>query len=120
MYFSICTLVLALVGQGLAGVPWVAEPRDADWIKKHQHLVDMSEKYGDEVKIAFIGDSITENWAKNGKKVWDKYYSARHAFNYGIGGDKTEHVLYRIEKKEFDGLKPNVAVIMIGNAISRI
>ena len=71
MHFSFGALFLVFVGQSLAGVPWVAEPRDADWMKKHQHLVELSEKYGDEENIIFIGDSITENWAKNGKKVWD-------------------------------------------------
>jgi hypothetical protein len=62
----------------------------------------------------FFGDSITAGWAGNGKEIWNKYYVPRHAYNYGIGGDRTEHLIYRIENKEFDGLKAKVVVLKIG------
>lgn len=35
--------------------------------------------------------------------------------NFGIGGDKTQHVLWRItEGKELDGIEPKVVALMIG------
>ena len=64
--------------------------------------------------IAFIGDSITQGWEGNGKNVWQKYYSGRKCLNFGVGGDRTEHVLWRFENGQLDGLKPKVAVLMIG------
>jgi beta-glucosidase len=70
-------------------------------------------KQGD-VDLLFLGDSITDNWAGPGKQVWEKYYGNRKALNAGIGGDKTEHVLWRLENGNVDGIKPKLAVIMIG------
>ena len=64
--------------------------------------------------IVFIGDSITQGWEGNGKNVWTNYYGSRKCLNFGVGGDRTEHVLWRFEQGQLDGLKPKVAVLMIG------
>ncbi len=64
--------------------------------------------------IAFIGDSITQGWEGNGKNVWTNYYGNRKCLNFGVGGDKTEHVLWRFENGQLDGIKPKAAVLMIG------
>jgi len=49
-----------------------------------------------------------------GKNVWSKYYGSRKCLNFGVGGDRTEHVLWRFENGQLDGIKPKVAVLMIG------
>jgi lysophospholipase L1-like esterase len=64
--------------------------------------------------IAFIGDSITQGWEGNGKTVWTNYYGKRKCLNFGVGGDRTQHVLWRFENGQLDGLKPKAAVLMIG------
>jgi len=65
--------------------------------------------------VIFIGDSITEGWEGDGKKVWAEDFAPLKAVNLGIGGDQTGHVLWRItEGKELEPIKPKVAVIMIG------
>lgn len=64
--------------------------------------------------IAFIGDSITQGWEGNGKTVWTNYYGNRKCLNFGVGGDKTEHVLWRFENGQLDGIKPKAVVLMIG------
>jgi beta-glucosidase len=64
--------------------------------------------------IAFIGDSITQGWEGAGKNVWQKYYGNRKCLNFGVGGDRTQHVLWRFENGQLDGIKPKVAVLMIG------
>ena len=64
--------------------------------------------------IAFIGDSITQGWEGNGKTVWTNYYGNRKCLNFGVGGDRTEHVLWRFENGQLDGIKPKAAVLMIG------
>ncbi len=65
------------------------------------------------VGLLFLGDSITEGW-KKAPLVWDKYYAKHNAANFGIGGDRTEHVLWRIANGELDTIKPKVTVLMIG------
>ncbi|WP_353565315.1 sulfatase/phosphatase domain-containing protein [Haloferula sargassicola] len=64
--------------------------------------------------LAFIGDSITEGWEGAGKKVWDEHYGALKAINLGIGGDRTEHVLWRLGQDRQIDARPKVAVVMIG------
>lgn len=115
MKFAVAVFILALAGQNWAE-PWVGEPRPDDWWQqRHQGLLAQTEQSRGDQKITFIGDSITEGWGGNGKNVWNQFYGSRHAYNYGIGGDATQHVLWRIQNNEFDGLTSTASVLMIGN-----
>ncbi len=69
-------------------------------------------KVGD---LLFLGDSITAGW-RNGQasQIFEKAYGKYHAANFGIGGDQTQHVLWRLENGELDGIKPRVIVLIIG------
>lgn len=65
--------------------------------------------------VLFIGDSITQIFAGSwGKEVWAKDFTPLQAANFGIGGDCTQHVLWRIEHGELDGISPKVVVLLIG------
>jgi beta-glucosidase len=66
------------------------------------------------VDLIFIGDSITHSWENNGREVWEKYYGHRNAVNMGFSGDRTQHVLWRLDNGNIDGISPKAAVIMIG------
>ena len=68
-------------------------------------------KRGKEGKIGvlFVGDSITAGWKGSGAGIWQAHYGAYDAANFGIGGDRTQHVLWRIEKGELDGIAPKIA-----------
>ncbi len=66
------------------------------------------------VDLLMIGDSITHGWEDGGKSIWDQYYGDRNAVNLGIGGDRTEHVLWRLQNGNIKGISPKLAVIMIG------
>ena len=64
------------------------------------------------IDLLFLGDSITQMWNEN--SVWRRFYEPRHVANFGIGGDRTQHVLWRIQNGELDGIEPKVTVLMIG------
>jgi lysophospholipase L1-like esterase len=84
-----------------------------NWKDRHEKFVEVAKK-GD-VDVLFLGDSITQGWEGKGKEVWKKNFEPLKAANFGIGGDQTGHVLWRItEGKELEGINPKVAVIMIG------
>jgi len=83
-----------------------------NWLARHEGFVREAQKGG--IDILFMGDSITDGWRNRGLTVWSQYYAPRHAANFGIGGDRTEHVLWRLENGELDGIKPKVIVLMIG------
>jgi lysophospholipase L1-like esterase len=89
-------------------------PRDANWVKRHEAFLEEEKTKKDKVDLLFLGDSITDGWRGKGKTVWEKYYAPRNAFNLGIGGDRTQHVLWRLQNGEVDGLKPKVTVLLIG------
>lgn len=74
-----------------------------------------------DIKVIFLGDSITQQWADAGAAVWNEFYGERQAVNFGIGGDRTQHVLWRLEHGNVDGLAkpeqghaPRLVVLMIG------
>jgi len=90
----------------------IPAPRDEKWMARHAGFVQEAQKGG--IDILFLGDSITDGWRNKGSNVWNKYYAPRRAANFGIGGDRTQHVLWRMEKGELDGIKPKVVVLMIG------
>jgi len=92
-----------------------AAPRpDGGWKDRQKILNERAAQAGDKAKLIFIGDSITQGWESDGKEVWANYYAHRNAVNLGIGGDRTQHVLWRLENGNIDGLKPKAAVLMIG------
>jgi lysophospholipase L1-like esterase len=95
------------------------QPADVAAKKPGKRFAQMHEAFLKQAKaggidLLFLGDSITEGWNTKGKDVWDKTYGADKAANFGISGDKTQHVLWRIDNGELDGIKPKVLVLMIG------
>jgi lysophospholipase L1-like esterase len=90
---------------------------------KHRAYVELAKK-GD-IDLLFLGDSITDFWRNEGppgnpnppragKAVFDQYYGALKTANFGISGDWTEGVLYRLQNGEGQGFQPKVVMLMIG------
>ncbi|AGA29034.1 platelet-activating factor acetylhydrolase IB subunit [Singulisphaera acidiphila] len=93
-------------------------PRTGPWMKLHKAFLERA-KQG-KIDLLFLGDSITNGWGghdNNGAgpiEVWERHFAPRNAANFGIGGDRTQHVLWRIENGEVDGISPKVVILMIG------
>lgn len=83
-----------------------------NWIKRHEAMNERV-KQGN-VDLIYIGDSIVQHWDAQGKAVWDHYYAPRNAVSLGISGDRTEHVLWRLDHGNIDGISPKLAIVMIG------
>lgn len=91
----------------------VPVPRQDKWWMTRHESMNARVKQGN-VDLILIGDSITHGWESGGKGVWDEFYGKRNAVNLGIGGDRTQHVLWRLENGNIDGISPKLAVVMIG------
>jgi len=99
--------------------PDVAAPRDKDypwmsleaWWQRQRALQSIEPSIKRDSELAFLGDSIVEGWDNS---VWNEFYSRYRPVRLGLGGDKTQQVLYRIEKGELDGLGSKVVVLLIG------
>jgi len=86
------------------------------WMARHEQKLEEIKAGAD---LVFLGDSITQNWETAGKDVWQKHFGSRKALNLGFGGDSTQHVLWRLDHGEFDGLRPKVVVLHIGTNNAR-
>ena len=66
-----------------------------------------------------MGDSITDFWRNAegpfaGKPVLDKHFGQWKIANFGIAGDTTQGVLYRLQNGEGKGFSPKAVMLMIG------
>ncbi|HEY8503380.1 MAG TPA: platelet-activating factor acetylhydrolase IB subunit [Gemmataceae bacterium] len=126
-------LVLAYLAFGAAGAsPAAAQdapkkehsavkpvPRDAKWMKRHEKFTEMAGKGG--IELLFLGDSITDAWGGEGHnpkaagaEIFEEEFRPMKAANFGIGGDRTQHVLWRLQNGELEGISPKVVMLMIG------
>jgi lysophospholipase L1-like esterase len=88
--------------------------------KTHLGFVEIA-KAGN-VDVLFVGDSITDWWdqAQRGLPVWNEYFVPLKAATFGIAGDTTQGVLWRMRNGELDGFKAKLIVFMLGtNNINR-
>ena len=106
---------VSLVLSALAHSAVEPAPRTDDgWVKRQASInANVAANAGNST-VVFIGDSITQGWEGEGKAVWAHYYASRNALNLGIGGDRTQHVLWRLTHGNLDGVHPRAAVVMIG------
>jgi lysophospholipase L1-like esterase len=86
---------------------------------QRQDLLNARAKAGG-FDVMFIGDSITHAWESRGKEEWRKKIAPFKAANFGISGDRTEHVLWRLEHGNLAGaLNPKVIILMLGTNNTR-
>ncbi len=110
LFTVMATVALPVFAENSATLP---TPRDKDWwLKRHQSM-DAQLKTKN-VDILWIGDSIVQKFETSGRRVWNKYYAPRNAVNLGIGGDRTEHVLWRLDHYNLESISPKLAIVMIG------
>lgn len=89
-------------------------------MEEHVQKLNERAKLGG-IDLLFVGDSITEGWRGGGQGIWNERFAPLNAANFGIGGDKTENLLWRLQNGNLEGLKPKVTVLMVGtNNVGRI
>ncbi|MEX2218708.1 MAG: GDSL-type esterase/lipase family protein [Phycisphaerales bacterium] len=96
---------------------------DEGWVKRNDSFNARARQgaaKGD-IGIVFLGDSITHGWENHGREAWAAHYAGRGAVNFGIGGDRTQHVLWRVQNGNLAGLAkpaagsaPKLVIVMIG------
>lgn len=101
-----------------AGKPWIPGwccwDWRASWVGQHEGFVATTTKDAARITAVFYGDSLTQGWGSEAKELFAERYGKRGAVNYGIGGDSTRQLLWRISHGEVDGLRPKVVVLKIG------
>ena len=87
----------------------IPAPRDDN---RHRTFVQIAR--GAEIDLLFVGDSITDSWRLVGQPVWDQHFAPLKAANFGISGDTTQGVLWRMQNGELEGFKARLIVLMLG------
>ena len=81
------------------------------WLDTHANLVKVAQASKGAIDVLLVGDSITMQWGA----AWPKHFPTLKTVNLGIGGDKTQNVLWRLDHGGVEGLEPRLCVLLIGN-----
>jgi lysophospholipase L1-like esterase len=81
----------------------------AGWLKTHEKQVEIARNQ--KVRVALVGDSLIAGWSKTS---WEKTWAPRGAANFGIAGDRTEHVLWRLRNGLLEAIDPDVVLLQVG------
>lgn len=83
---------------------------DGRWMSMHKRFV--SDSKGKEPEVVFVGDSLVQLMHQFG--IWRELFSPLHSLNFGIGGDATQHVLWRLSNGELDNISPKLIILWVG------
>lgn len=83
---------------------------DGRWMSMHERFLHEAKVCP--CDVLFIGDSLIRNMYET--EAWDTHFAPLNSLNFGIGGDCTEHILWRIENGELDDINPKVVVLLVG------
>lgn len=117
MLGCVLAMTMPLVGQAVyqPPVPAPKNPAAAAWPRDDWYIA-VQQKFdrykGKLPTIVFDGDSITNRWETTGRETWPRF--AGQAADFGIEGDRTENLLWRLGKGQVDGMDPKLIVLLIG------
>jgi lysophospholipase L1-like esterase len=110
--FAGLAIAAALHGQSDRPVPRTDKNSQA----AHEQLLAKA-KQG-RIDIYFEGDSITRRWGATDYpqllESWNRNFFGWNAADFGWGADRVEHILWRLENGEIDGVNPKVIVLLAG------
>ena len=97
----------------------VATPRtDKNSMLAHEQL--LAKRTQGQIDVYFMGDSITRRWGASDEQYkelfanWSANFKGWNAADFGWGGDKTQHMLWRLQNGELDGVNPKIIVLLAG------
>ena len=89
--------------------PWMNLSK---WYELHAEDVALATE--GKAPLVFIGDSITQGWNGAGRAHWEKHFAPLGAVNFGIGGDTTQNLLWRLKYGATEKLTPKAVMLLIG------
>jgi lysophospholipase L1-like esterase len=95
-------------------------PRSDEWVARHQAMAVRAQQGG--IDLLLLGDSITDYWSRpdlaerfpGATAIYERTFGAYRAVNFGISGDRTQHVLWRLRNGIGEGYQPKVISLLIG------
>ncbi len=117
-------LILAMTGllaaasaqQGTAPADRAVPRADSNSQTAHAELLEKARR--GRIDVYFVGDSITRRWGAldypDLLAHWRKNFHGWNAANFGWGADQTQHILWRLQNGELDGVNPKIIVVQAG------
>ena len=94
---------------------------DTWWVNRLQEKQDaIADVKGGAFDLVMMGDSITHNWDNRKVPAFDEYRKTHNVLNLGFGGDRTDHLLWRLQNGELDGYTAKTFTLMIGTNASSV
>ena len=100
--------------------PWEGVPRtladgliDPGWMAETEAQAATVATHNNS-PLVFLGDSVTARWITCGAVAWNRAFGVKGALDFGIGGDTTQNVLWRVQHGALLGLRPKTVVLLIG------
>lgn len=94
--------------------PNAPESRGAGWERRALADIASSKEQTASVNLIFDGDSITDGWQQGGLAVWNERFAKYHPIDFGISGDVTQSILWRLAHGQAEGMHPKLIALMIG------
>jgi lysophospholipase L1-like esterase len=88
-------------------------PREAAWPRRRFEKINAAVR-SEPYRVLFFGDSITERFETDAPEVWRRHMEWRRVLNAGVSGDRSEHLLWRLQHGNLAGPQPPGAVVLIG------
>jgi lysophospholipase L1-like esterase len=113
---AILSVAVCAAQQGPADQP--VRRTDANSATAHLQLLEKAKK--GKIDVYFEGDSITRRWGTSDPQYkdflanWNQNFFGWNAGNFGWGADSIQHILWRIQEGELDGVNPKVIVLLAG------
>lgn len=85
-------------------------PGGVRWFGR-EHQKCLARTRARDFEMCLLGDSITAMWPGD---LFNKYFGRYRAANFGIGGDRCENVLWRLQQGELAGTSPKLIMLLIG------
>jgi lysophospholipase L1-like esterase len=82
--------------------------------QEERHLGFVEEARQGGIECLLMGDSITDWWRRAGLTVYEANFGDLDCANFGIAGDRTQGVLWRMQNGELEGYSPKLMMLMIG------
>jgi lysophospholipase L1-like esterase len=85
---------------------------DPSFIQRHNYYLLLAR--GGNADGYLIGDSILDGFQSLGHAAWQKEFAGWKIKNFACSGDLTQHVLWRLENGELQGIHPKLFIMLIG------
>jgi lysophospholipase L1-like esterase len=105
--------------------------KERSYQTNQEHLKEIEASSEVEWDVLMLGSSMFERWKTTGAALWEEFITPKanlldhspnkkflNVFNAGVGGDKTQSALFRLEEGRllttFEHFKPKFVILLIG------